>query len=305
MRKISRNDLYLALFTLPLYFSALVKYGMRIVLVLMASLILGILVESFSFRLQKKKDEEYGIVSWFLLPLVFAPAMPLWMILVSIFLALVISVVFFGGHGYRLFSPVALGWAIGSLSFTRPLSLGWVFPFPGFFPGKIFAARVPLMEHPLKFLEARGPVDLATLLQGNFPQPLSNAVPLITLACGFCLILFRVIDFRVLLSYFIVLVGLFSLFGRVIDLPSLHTLLVGNVLFAAFFVLPDRRLASRTFGGRWLTGALAAVLTFVIRSFSGFADGVFYAVLLTNIFSALIDEAVISFKYRRVSDENA
>lgn len=306
MTKNIRNDLFITLFTLPLYFTAMVKYGLSIIVILICSVSIGFLVELAAAKIQKKDIESFSITTWFLLPLVFPPAMPLWMVFVSIFLALLIGVVFFGGHGYEIFSPVALGWALGSLSFTRPLNLAWVYPYPDFIVNKTFwSSMIPVIDHPLEFFSARGPIPLNSILVGDFPQPLSNAVPIITIICGIILVLLRVVDFRTVFSFVGTLLILFLVFQPLDSVLSIDSLLVGNALLAAFFILPDKRLVARTYGGRWLTGLLAAVLAFVIRSFSGFADGIFYAVLLTNIFSALIDEAVLSGKFKGAANENS
>lgn len=305
MKKINRNDLYLVLLTLPLYFASIIKYGLSVLLILLCSVSLGMLIEISAAGIQKKEVKSFGITTWFLLPLVFPPAMPVWMVFVSMFLALLIGVIFFGGHEYRIFSPVALGWAFGSLSFTRPMSLGWVFPYPGFDITKSFwSAMVPVIDHPVELFNTQGQVALFSLLKGDFPQPLSNAVPLLTIGCGVLLILLKVVDFRIIVTYFLTLGALFFAFRTVAAVPPADSLLIGNAVFAAFFILPDKRLASRTFGGRWIMGIVAGILTFVIRSFSGFSDGVFYAVLLTNIFTALIDEAVLAGKFKGAVSEN-
>lgn len=299
MKKTMRNDLYITIFTLPLYLSASIKYGLRIPLLLLCSVALGFVIELAAAKIQNKKLESFSISAWFLFPMVFPPAMPIWMILVSIFLALIIAVVFFGGHGYHIFSPVALGWIIGSLSFSRPFGLGWVFPFPEFIITNIFrSAIIPVIDHPLEFFSAGGPIPIYSILGGDFPQPLSNAVPAVTIVCGILLLLLRAIDFRTVIAFLITLTSLTFSFSSFPEVTPPESLLIGNVLFAAFFVLPDRRTVSRTYSGRWITGILAAVLAFIIRNFSGFQDGIFYAVLLTNIFSALIDEVVLTVKFR-------
>lgn len=302
MKKTIRNDLYIIIFSLPLYFAATVKYGFRTPLLLLFSVLLGFIVELAAVKIQKKKLELFSVSAWFLMPLVFPPAMPMWMIMVSIFLALIIAVVFFGGYGYHIFSPVALGWAIGSLSFTRPYSLGWVFPYPGFVLNKTFwSSMIPVIDHPLKYFYERGPIPVLSILIGDFPQPLSNAIPVITIVCGILLLLFRVIDFRTVTAFFITLAILTFTFTFLLEVIPPESFLIGNTMFAAFFILPDRRISSRTYSGRWITGILAASLAFY---FSGFKDGIFYAVLLTNIFSALIDEVVLSGKFKGAANEN-
>ncbi len=305
MKRTIRNEIFISIFTLPLFFSAILKYGLRILILLLCSVIMGLIIEFVVAKIAKRKTTYHTASVWFLLPLVFPPGMPIWMILVSIFLALLISVVFFGGYGHHLFSPVALGWAIGSLSFSRPFSLGWVHPFPGFVLGKAFrTGMVPLIDHPVVFFNNRGPIPLQSILNGDFPQPISNAIPIITIVLGILLILFNVIDYRTITAFIatsFLFLFVYSFFSK--DMP-LESILIGNTLFAAFFILADRRIAARTYWGRRLTGILAAILTMVIRGFSESPDGVFYAILLTNIFSALIDEAVLARKFRGVASEN-
>jgi Na+-translocating ferredoxin:NAD+ oxidoreductase RnfD subunit len=77
-------------------------------------------------------------------------------------------------------------------------------------------------------------------------------------------------------------------------------LFMGNLLLAAFFIIPDRRIAPRTKPGRWIVGILTGVAAFLIRYFSSFPDGVFFAVLFGSVFSAIIDEGVLKYQYRKI-----
>jgi Na+-translocating ferredoxin:NAD+ oxidoreductase RnfD subunit len=55
-----------------------------------------------------------------------------------------------------------------------------------------------------------------------------------------------------------------------------------------------------TRAGKYVAGALCGLLTVLIRSFSGFTEGVMFSILLTNALNPLIDHAVLKAKYRSV-----
>lgn len=70
--------------------------------------------------------------------------------------------------------------------------------------------------------------------------------------------------------------------------PMIH-LFSGGTMLGAFFIATDPISASTTDKGRLIYGALIGLLTWLIRSFGGYPDGVAFAVLLANICVPLID----------------
>ena len=50
---------------------------------------------------------------------------------------------------------------------------------------------------------------------------------------------------------------------------------------------------------QWIYGVIIAVTTVTIRSISGYAGGMMFAILLANIFAPLMDYAVMQVRYRR------
>jgi Na+-translocating ferredoxin:NAD+ oxidoreductase RnfD subunit len=301
-----RNDIFINIFSIPLYLSAIGKYGFRIIFALMISLIIGAGVEIAAFKIRKKEIGILGTPAWILFPLVLPPVFPLRMIGISLFFGLIISVAFFGGHGHTLTSPVALGWAFATLSFSFRFNLGWSLPFPNLFFGfHKYIAALPTVEHPLLYMDTRiyrlqKPV--AAVLMGNIPQTPGNAIPFVLIMCGLFLLLLRAIDFRTCLSFlgtvFLLAISCNYLFPGVSQ--NVLELFMGNLLLAAFFIIPDRRIAPRTKAGRWIVGILTGTVAFLIRYFSSFPDGVFFAVLFGNVFSAIIDEGVLKYKYRNI-----
>jgi Na+-translocating ferredoxin:NAD+ oxidoreductase RnfD subunit len=298
----ARNDVLLAAAAVPLYITAAGMYGLRVFLLLAVSLVIGWSVEVLTAKAKGGKREHLGYPAWILLPLVFPPVFPVWMVCVAVFFGTVIGIVFFGGHGRQLVSPVALGWTFASLSFPTAFGFGWSYPFEEFGLGfSRYAASLPTIDHPAALFAARLPVGVDTVISGSFPQPLGSAVPLAVIAAGIILLVLRAVDFRSSLSFLVTLFVLQSVLHVAFpaDIGPVHGLLVGNTLIAGFFVLPDLRTAPRTAQGRWITGVVAGCVGFLVRNFSSFPDGVFYAVLFGNTFSAIIDEWVLDYRYRR------
>ena len=58
-----------------------------------------------------------------------------------------------------------------------------------------------------------------------------------------------------------------------------------------------------TGGGKWVYGAIIGVTTVLIRNFTGYVEGVMFAILLGNIVAPILDEAVIGVRIRRLANE--
>lgn len=60
-------------------------------------------------------------------------------------------------------------------------------------------------------------------------------------------------------------------------------------MFGVFFILIDSVIVFTINRGRFIFGAFAGLLVWLIRSFGGYFDGVVFVVLLANITVFLID----------------
>jgi Na+-transporting NADH:ubiquinone oxidoreductase subunit B len=298
-KRLERNDILLAALGLLLYVPAVAKYGYKLEVLLAVSLVIGFGVEFVAARLTRRTPDRFGYVAWILLPLVFPPALPLGMAAVSILFCLVVSVAFFGGYGRHPVAPVAVGWAFARLSFPNTFGFAWSLPFPGFGMGfRTWTAAMPVVDHPLQYLAANGGTTLVAMLRGEFPLSPASAVPLVVMVFGLALLALRAVSFRTCLGFLGTLFMLAISFPRSMGSPWPHSLFVGDLLFAAVFVLSDTRVCARTANGRWLTGILAGCVAFLIRYGASVPGGVYFAVLFANIFAPIIDELVLKAQAR-------
>ncbi len=70
--------------------------------------------------------------------------------------------------------------------------------------------------------------------------------------------------------------------------PIFH-LLSGGTMIGAFFIATDPVTAATTIKGRLIFGAGVGLLTYIIRVWGGYPDGIAFAVILMNMLVPLID----------------
>jgi Na+-transporting NADH:ubiquinone oxidoreductase subunit B len=80
-------------------------------------------------------------------------------------------------------------------------------------------------------------------------------------------------------------------------------LLSGSFLFGLFFFATEPISASQLNEGRWIYGALIGVLTVIIRTFSGWAEGMMFAILLANMFAPIMDYGLRTLRSKRKTAE--
>jgi electron transport complex protein RnfD len=77
----------------------------------------------------------------------------------------------------------------------------------------------------------------------------------------------------------------------------LFSILSGGVILGAFFMATDYVTCPLTKKGKIIFGLGCGILTFTIRRFGGYPEGVSYSILIMNAFSPLIDRIVRVRRY--------
>ncbi|MBQ9544319.1 MAG: RnfABCDGE type electron transport complex subunit D [Clostridia bacterium] len=212
-------------------------------------------------------------------------AAPFWICLPASFLAVAVFKHLFGGLGKNLFNPAA-----ASLVILYAL-------FPSFAGA---TSSDPAVFDPSPAADAAGltaAVNSGTVPQADvfdyvfgFESEIGFFAPVaLTLACGLFLFIRHTADFRTALSF--VGVSFASAFvGSGMNAAyALWYILTGGTVFVACFVLTDPVTSPATDTGRAVSGALAAMLCFVLRRVTGFAGAPFAAVCAVNLFAPLIE----------------
>jgi len=213
----------------------------------------------------------------------------------------------YGGLGQNIFNPAMVGRAFVMLSFATVMG-GNAYQSQGE-AGEAFSGIVtqatPMVQ--LKTLGASSaeqisasiPQDTVSVLKmcfaGVHNGSLGEASGLAILIGGLYLIIRRNGGWRVTVGM-LAAVFIIGCLTSVSNAPIYHGLLYltnGAVLFGAFFIATDPVTNPITPAGRWYFGIGVGILTMVFRLFSGYPEGVMFAVLIMNSLSPLLNHVTI------------
>ncbi len=268
----------------PSLFAAIWRYGPDAGLVI-ASALVGAWLAEFLIKRSQASDGS-ALVTGAIFALILPSTTPWWLAFGGGALAIGLGKHAFGGLGCNLFNPAAL---------SLVLLMGLV---PAYFFSTTWVIDGVTMASPLSKESGTIGLAMAELLAGNAPGSLGQAVPLAVLLGGLLLIVLRVIDWRVPLTYLaaiaflaLVLPGSPRIEGHapwLLGNPLLH-LVCGGSLIAAFFMLTDPVTAPFSPSGRFSFAIIAALYTMLVRFYTPYPDGAALAVLLANATAPLID----------------
>jgi Na+-transporting NADH:ubiquinone oxidoreductase subunit B/electron transport complex protein RnfD len=286
---VNKQNLYLFAFALAvLLIIGTVNFGLHILLLTAVSFAVSSIIEFAFARLRKKPFDPEWMITPMLVVLILPPAVPAWLVGIATFFAVFFGKNIFGGSGKYIFSPALVGALFVLISFPVQMATSWLSQ-----GGDLFTGATPLLS---LFRGANPyPFTYGQLLLGEAPGVVGETFRLGVLVLGGLLLMLKVRDWKVPVSYlgfFFVLTGLSYLlfdWGR----DPVFSLLTGGILFGAIFIASDPVLAPQTSFGKVLYGFGLALLTFVIRFFGTYAEGVTFAVILMSAVSPLIDSMTV------------
>ncbi len=263
--------------------------------------------------LQPFLSDYSAVVTGWLLALALPPLTPWWVTSIGASFAIVVAKHLYGGLGYNPFNPAMVGYVLLIISFPVEMTV-WIPPNM-------------LAETRLGLLQTANLIFTGNLPQGLTWDAITMATPLDTMRTqlglnhmieeirssplwgdfggrgwewvgnwyllgGFWLLYKRVIDWHIpvgMLGGLILIASIFYITDHDIHpFPAFHVF-SGGAILGAFFIATDPVSASTTPRGRLLYGAGIGILTFVIRSWGGYPDGVAFSVLLMNLAAPTID----------------
>jgi len=260
------------IFGLYVFAIAAVSYG--------ASLTVEVLFAKF-----RGKEMDYG---WMVTPLVFTlflpPTLPLWMAVVGSSFGTFFGKSLFGGLGKNIFNPAVVGVLFITISFPVDMATTWLDPV-----SEIIKSTTPLIE---LNSGAAFNYSIADLMIGQVSGALGETFKLGIILLGFGLIGLRIIDWRIPVFY-LGSVFVLTYVGHMID-PSTYkdpllSLMVGGVMFTAFFVATDPVTSPEFASGRIIYAIGLGIITVIIRYYAAFPEGVIFAVIIMNAVAPLID----------------
>ncbi len=288
-------DVIIAL--LPASLAGIYYFGIRALAVILTSVAACVLSEYLYERAVKKPNtvrDLSAVVTGLLLALNLPVTIPLWMILIGGAFAIVIVKQLYGGLGRNFMNPalaarcfMLVAWAGAMTSFTVP--------FMGYGADAISSAT-PLAI--LKGTSVGALPDMLTAFLGGKAGCIGETSGLMLLMGAVYLLVKRVIDWKIPICY-IVSFGVFTyLFGvngtgMSQGAYTLMHILTGGLLLGSFFMATDYVTSPTTPWGRVIFGIGCGFLTFAIRRFGGYPEGVSFSIILMNVLCPLIERFTV------------
>ena len=222
-----------------------------------------------------------AVVTGLLLALNLPPTLPWWMGVLGSVFAIVVVKQLFGGLGQNFMNPALAARCFLLICFTGQMTS---FVYDG------VTGPTPLAD-----LKAGEAVNTMDMLIGNIRGTIGETSVIAIMIGAMFLILMGVIDLTIPASYLISFVVFIVIFGGHGLDPQYITahLCGGGLMLGAWFMATDYVTSPITTKGRILYGVWMGLLTGVVRLFGGSAEGVSYAIIISNLLVPLIEKITL------------
>lgn len=280
---------------MPSTITAIYYFRMKAVMIILVSYVAGGLAEVVFTLIRKKEINEGFLVTGLIFPLTLPPGTPLWVVAVGSIFGVIFGKELFGGTGRNIFNPALVGRLFITIAFPSIMTSSWLMPF-----SDAVTSATPLVL----YKTSHTLLPYMDLLLGKCAGSMGETFRIGIIAGGIFLIITKVSNYRIPFAY-LASVALFAWLGSTFFpgkvAPLSFQLLSGGLLYGAMFMATDPVTSPFTRAGKFTYGILLGFLTVLIRSFSGYVEGVMFSIIMMNAFTPLIDSIVLSIKYKPVS----
>ncbi|GAA5160083.1 RnfABCDGE type electron transport complex subunit D [Viridibacterium curvum] len=284
-------------------------FGIGVLVQLLLASVTALVAEAAMLKLRGKPTGMFlsdlsAIVTAWLIALAFPSIAPWWVIVLGTAFAIVIAKHLYGGLGQNPFNPAMVAYCVMIVAFPALMSQ-W--PAAGL-DNATQLARIFGQSGTIDALTGATPLDAlrtglresgATVAQtlggpafgwagGKGWEWIAAAYAL----GGAFLLQQRIITWHIpaaFLGGLAVIAGIAALANGSNFPGPLYHLATGGSMLGAFFILTDPVSGATTPRGKLLFGVGAALLTWIIRSFGAYPDGIAFATLLMNLCVPILD----------------
>lgn len=266
------------------------NFGLPAFIMLLSTTVSAVLTEYIYEKLMHRKvtiNDFSAVVTGLLLGLNMPASAPWWMgALGSVFGILIVKQLF-GGLGQNFMNP-----ALGARCFL-------LISFTGQMTTYIYDGVTG--PTPLAMLKDGQSVDSMKMLVGTIPGTIGETSVIAIIIGAIFLILIGAIDLRIPGTYivtFVIFIGIFGQFSNAnvgffdVQYITAH-LCGGGLMLGAWFMATDYVTSPITKKGQLVYGALLGILTGLFRLFGGSAEGVSYAIIISNLLVPLIEKITL------------
>ena len=276
-------DVIIAL--LPATVVGVILFGLKALLVIFTCVASSVLSE-FIFNICAHKKQTVGdlsaVVTGLLLGLNLSTNVTIWQCVVGSVFAIVIVKCAFGGLGKNFANPAITARVFLLIAFSTTVA-GGAAPITA----ELTSSATPLVTLN-QGAEAAKSISLMELFIGNHAGAIGETCAIALLVGFVYLVVRRVIKWYVPASYVATVFLCYFLFGGFDAVFALQHVLAGGLLLGAVFMATDYVTTPNTNLGRIIFCVGAGLLTFVIRQYGVYPEGVSLAILFMNLITPYI-----------------
>ena len=287
-----RIMLQVCLALLPALAFGVWAFGLYALLVVALSVGAAVGTEALVQRCLKRPitiSDGSAAVTGLLLGLTLPPEAPWYVPVFGAVFAIFIAKQVFGGLGDNFVNPALAGrafllacWPVEMTSYPNPFAVD------------ALTSATPLAD--AGFAQSAAALQNAYL--GLVPGTIGETCKLALLLGAAYLLLRRVIDWRIPVAY----LGSLALLSWAFGEDGLLAIGLGGAILGAFFMATDYVTSPITPWGKLVYGVGCGLITFAIRTWGAYPEGVTYAILLMNVAAPLIDRGFRPRKYGEVKE---
>lgn len=296
-------DVVIAL--MPAALVAVLFFGLNALVVIATSVAACVFFEyaacRWFFKTRNTTGDFSAVITGLLLAYNLPSSMPVGMIILGAFMAIVVAKLCYGGLGKNIFNPALIGRVFLFISFPVQMTQ-W--PKPEFL--RFFDVDVQTAATTLGIIKHMDTQTSASVISGRLPSYFDmfigstggciGEISAAALLLGLCYMLWRrVITWHIPFYYIstvFIITGIMWLITKEVRYDPLTHILSGGLMLGAIFMATDYTTSPMTVKGQVLFAVLCGVLTVIIRLYSAYPEGVSFAILIMNAFVPLIDKYV-------------
>lgn len=271
---------------IPVIIASTIIFGLKALLLVAIGATTSVIFEALFQVFSKQKLTIYdgsAVVTGILIALNVPVSAPLWIPAFGSLIAIVLVKQMFGGIGSNFVNPALTARTIMFMSWATMMSVSVV---------DGVSSATPLAN------AYTSTYSLGQLFIGNFPGMIGETSKIALLIGIIYLIVKKVVDWRIPVSFVgTVFVMYFIKTGTIYTVDSgvenaLGQILSGGLFLGAFFMATDYVTSPIHKTGRIIMGIGCGIITYVIRSFGNYAEGVSFAILFMNVATPLINKFI-------------
>ena len=292
----SRIMLYVIIAMLPAALFGIYNFGLRALLLILVTVASCVASEWIFNKIVHKKQtigDLSAVVTGMILALNLPVNLPIWEAIVGGVFAIVIVKMLFGGLGQNFMNPALAARCCLLIGFAREVTK--------------CVRDAETGATPLAARRDGEAVNTMDMLIGRTAGTIGETSVIALIIGAIFMILMGVIDLRIPASYIVTFAVFMMLFGgHGVDANYITAQLwAGGLMFGAFFMATDYVTSPITPRGQILFGICCGIFTGIFRCFGANAEGVSFAIILSNILVPLLEKITIPKAFGVVKEKAA